>query len=656
MNFFIPTASMGNGISLATIGRAGEIMGFFYPHLDHAQNVREGMPGLRLLDGSHNGRFIWCFEADWQIQQAFEPASNILVTRWKHQWMDLTIELTDLLPPRTPAMLRKIVIQRGPDVPPVQFMHYFRLAVGDVEWQNGIQFHPEHNAVVQYHRETIIAVSANRPLLGQCSTIRPGQDSPTKHAMIGGHLGHSFQSIGRVDFAVAFEPADTARWEAVMVLAGGDNIQRAIALAAKLAAAEFDDSLRQTNERVAAELANAGNTSRPELAEAFDRAVISLHDLFDDSFGAFIAAPEFDSAYQLSGGYGYVWPRDAAVCALAAARIGHPQIAQRFFDWAASTQLPNGHWFQRYWTDGSAAPSWCVRPDQIQLDQTCAILHAAGQYARLNPGGNKKFIEHYRPVIQRATQAVLNHLQDDGMHKPATDLWENTVGQFPYTQASVIAALKEADEVFCLWPERTGLAPRRVLQERLFERFWQQDRERWLRCITADGAPDPMLDSSVMGLIDPWNVFDLSDPEQRQWAINTLTGISRDLRSEVKGGSAILRFAGESYMGGGPGCVNTLWLALCWLRLAATAAHPEERREQISRALVEVRIALANTSPTGQLPELIPKINFNYWAAPHGWASALLIEIVLALRELDSENLPCFDAERARVRRQAPTR
>src|SRR5690606_36019736 len=143
---------------------------------------------------------------------------------------------------------------------------------------------------------------------------------------------------------------------------------------------------------------------------------------------------------------------------------------------------------------------------------------------------------------------------------------------------------------------------------RLVEAFWQPQTQRWLRRITPDGHPDPTLDSSAMGILDPWEVLDLYDADERVLAGQTLDGISRDLRSHVKGGGAVLRFQNESYMGGGPGCVNTLWLAVCRLRLALTATDRQERSRQRALAMEDLQIALANTNPTGQLPELIPKI------------------------------------------------
>ncbi|GMV98163.1 MAG: hypothetical protein HRF43_02800 [Phycisphaerae bacterium] len=655
MSFFIPTAATGNGLSLATFGRSGELMGFFYPRIDFAQNVREGMWGLRFPDRPEHEAFLWCFEHVWRTAQHFEPGSNILTTRLTHQHMDLSVELTDLLPVGEHGLVRRIVIRKGPGVGPVQFVHYFRMSVADVAERNGVVVLGEHNTVVQHFREVAIAVTAGEPIVAACSSTKPGEESPTKSAMRSGAFGLTGRAIGRADFAVALPVVAESSWQARMVIAGGRSIADAMAAARRVLALPFAGALDAARKRCADHLAAAGPCTVPELADAFERAVLSLHDLYDQAGGTFVAAPEFDPGYELSGGYGYCWPRDAAVCALTIQKIGYPGMARRFFEWTTRVQLPTGHWHQRYWTDGKEAPAWCVHADEIQLDQTCAVVHAAGLFARSLGGASRGFVESYRPTAERATRAILNHVGPDGLHAKATDLWENSVGSFPYTQAAVIAALREAEQVFGIQPERTGSEFRTLLREQLIRSFWKPDGQRWLRRLTPEGHPDLTMDSSAMGVIDPWEVLDPSQPDDRRLAVQTLDGISRDLRSQVKGGGAILRFQGESYMGGGPGCVNTLWLALCRLRLAATAADQQERSRQRALAMENLQIALANTSPTGQLPELIPKILFEYWAAPHGWACALLIEAVLALRALDQRELTPFDAERLRVRRRAPS-
>lgn len=668
MNFFLPTAAAGNGYTLGTFGRAGEIMGFFYPRLDYGQNVREGMPAVRFLHRPEHEALLWLFDPAWEATQAFEARSNVLVTRLAHRHASLRIEITDVFPAQRQGLMRRIVMTKGEQEGPVQFMQYFRMELGDVRHRNAVQSFPRENIIIQHYRDIMIGVSATQSFTGHCQSCGGEGESPTKHAMRSGHFGWSHQSIGIVDFALAFEPLTSNRWETILVMAGGATLADVRRNARNLLAIPFEEALLQANSRVAAELLYEDIAHVPEFTESFERAVISLNDLYDENEGTFIAAAEFDPSFQWSGGYGYCWPRDAVICALALQALGDTARGERFFDWAVRTQLDSGHWYQRSWTDGSPGPSWCVLDHEIQLDQTCAMVHAAGLFARRLSGSRNRdglplgekaraFVERFRPMIARATQALLDHLDGSYLHKSAMDLWENSRGSFAYTQAGLWAALREAQEVFNIAPERTGAEIRRRIRDRLLNVFWKPERSQWLRRISPEGDEDATLDSSCIGLIYPWNLLDLNDPEDRQLALATLDSVSRRLRSEVKGGGAILRFEGEAYMGGGPGCVNTLWLALCRLHLAITATDDAQRIEQRAFALDDIRIALANANPTGQLPELIPKVHFEYWAAPHGWASALLIQCVLMLDALAKRRLTdsTFDVARQQVQRQAPS-
>ncbi len=669
MSFFLPTAAAGNGYSLGTFGRSGEIMGFFYPRIDYAQNVREGLPAVRFHHLPEHEALVWLFDDCWNTTQAFESRSNVLVTRYAHKHIELGIEIMDVFPSGKHGFLRRVALNKGEIGGPIQFMHYFRMELGDTRYRNAVQAFARDNIVIQHHRDIMVGVSASTPFTGHCQSCSGDGNSPTKDAMRNGHLGWSHQSIGIVDFAMGFETFEHGRWETVMVMAGGTTHEEVTRNAREILDIGFDEAKRQVDARVADEFHQQSHASGvPEFREPFERAVISLNDLFDENEGTFIAAAEFDPSFEWSGGYGYCWPRDAAICAFALQNLGDRDKVARFFDWAARTQLPDGHWYQRSWTDGSPGPSWCVLDHEIQLDQTCAMVHAAGVYARHLSSGKgrgglplseegERFVEKVRPMIAQATHALIDHLDETCLHKPSMDLWENSRGSFAYTQAGLWAAFKEADEVFNIASDRTGPDVRARIRERLLNTFWKPDRGQWLRRISPEGEEDATLDSSCIGLIYPWGVLDLEDLADRKIALATLDGVSRHLRSEVKGGAAILRFEGESYMGGGPGCVNTLWLALCRLLVAESADSEAQRVEQRGLAMDDIRVALANTNPTGQLPELIPKVHFDYWAAPHGWAGSLLIECVLRLEALATssrrESSP-FDAARQQVQRQAP--
>ena len=88
------------------------------------------------------------------------------------------------------------------------------------------------------------------------------------------------------------------------------------------------------------------------------------------------------------------------------------------------------------------------------------------------------------------------------------------------------------------------------------------------------------------------------------------------------------RFEGDAYLGGVVGCVNTLWAAQIYLRLAQAEQgdKPGEARDFRNRAVDYIRLSLARATPTGLLPELIGlQPDTPYWAVPHGWASALMV-------------------------------
>ena len=625
MNVFLPTCGTGNSLVLATFGAAGEIMGFFYPHLDFAQNVREGMYGIHLHDDSEHP-FLWCFADCFERSQSLRSGSNILVTTLRHRELELGLEITDVLPPGEHALVRRIKLTRGPNLPGATFMQYFNLAVGDGAARNAVHYVPESDSVVQHFRDICLAVAVDREFSFQAGSITAEGGSATKETMVTGHLDGPRQAMGNVDFAVAVSAPAGRPLEATLVLAGAGRLHQAAADARRLAQVPFEQHEQAAAERCRSILARATKCHQADLAEAYSRAVLVLQDLYDSENRTFIAAPEFDPGYRYSGGYGYCWPRDAAVSGLVGARIGFADRAEAFFDWAARCQLADGHWFQRYWADGTEAPSWCVQHNELQLDQTCAMLHAAAALADLLTDRERvNFIKRFGESARRAAEAVIRHVGDDGLHLPAADLWECCYGSFPYTQAAVIAALRDGHRVF-----DTPTVDLARLRQVMFDRLWDADRKCWARRIDPEGDLDGTMDSSCLGLIYPWALLDLNDPQDRSIAEHTVAGVTERLTVDVRGGKAILRFENETYMGGGPGCVNTLWAALCRLRLAA-GSKGRARRRQIDRARTLIDVALANTNPTGQLPELIPNMEFTYWAAPHGWASSLLIECALAL-------------------------
>ena len=626
-----PTAATGNSRSLLTLGGHGEIMGFFYPRIDFAQNVREGMFAV-YLPHHGGGRLEWCFSEVWSAEQSFKKSTNVLVTRLKHVQLDLTVEVTDLLPPGQSALVRHFALHRGPSVGPATLYQYFNLTPGDVSKRNAVQWLPDRAVVVQQFRDVVLAVGASTSFGVASGTVDHHGQSAVKRGMTHGAVHGSDQCMGDVEFAVAFETGDQPAWDVTLVLGGGASRDEAASVVTKLCQTPRAQLERAAVERSERFLATAPACQTSAWQPAYERAILSVMDLFDEREGTFIAAPECDPFYAHSGGYGYCWPRDAAVVAVTMARLGFRELAERFFDWCMVTQMPDGHWYQRYWTNRVEAPAWCVRHDEIQLDQTCAVLHAAGHYARTLGERAPRWIARFRPVAERAVRAIVDHLEPSGLHKQAADLWECCYGSFAYTNAGVIAALREGAEVF-----GQSVPDLARLQRAMYDHLYRADAKRWARRIVPGGQRDDTMDSSALGLIEPWDVLDLAEAESLEIARATVESIDDVLAVDGRAGKVILRFEHESYMGGAPGCVNTLWSGLCRLRLAA-ATRGEERARHLELADERVEAALAYTNPVGQLPELIPRnIAQDYWAAPHGWASSLLIQCVLLRNQLEAD-------------------
>jgi GH15 family glucan-1,4-alpha-glucosidase len=115
--------------------------------------------------------------------------------------------------------------------------------------------------------------------------------------------------------------------------------------------------------------------------------------------------------------------------------------------------------------------------------------------------------------------------------------------------------------------------------------------------------------------------------------LSNLQEIERRLRQPIGHRVGLRRFEGDVYLDGVVGCVNSLWGAQVYLRLARAEQgdKPDEARHFRQRAMEYIELSLAHGTPTGLLPELIGlQPDTPYWAVPHGWASALMVRCVHA--------------------------
>ncbi len=640
MPVYQPNAMVGNSHVLATLGAKGELMSLFYPHIDFPQNLNEGMPAVYF---PATGRLVWTFDPSWEGTQRYLDRTNVVETQLRHSGSGLSLKITDFVHPTEPALFRRFEASNSKDRPlRAKLFQYLDLQLGEVQRKNAIHYHPEDATAVAYWRHICLAIAADA--LDEYGCGRAHEPNSAKEQMEAGQLNRQQEEIGDIDLAVGWS-LSLAPGERVvhdLIIAADANEPAAEERALAYRNLGWEALLRWARHRWE-EYVSAGRQVQvdPDLREAYCRSLLALDLLVDADTGSVLAAPEFDPAFERSGGYGYCWPRDAVEVCLALEAAGYRRYMAPFLAWTRRTQRPEGYWEQRYWLSGERGPAWCTEQDRLQIDQTASVLFALGRHARtLAESEWPGYLAELWDSALRAGRYLTSQIDaDSGLHKTAFDLWEISRGSFTYSNAAISAALMEGaflargagqTTVAREW-EKVASGIRQAVMSRL-----------WLgsvfaRGLDTNGRVDPGVDASALGLIVPFEFLDLNDPQQREMARTCVEELVRRLGERVNGADALRRFEGDQYAGGGPGALTTIWLARVLLKLSlAYRGQAERARAYHSRAVACLRAVLAAGTSTGLLPEMMGPGPGGHWAAPHAWTMANFVLAALLLDGLPS--------------------
>lgn len=201
---------------------------------------------------------------------------------------------------------------------------------------------------------------------------------------------------------------------------------------------EFWDGTSSWRSRVAtAQEEHEVHSDLPDLADLAGSALRDLWVLADD-----LPAP----VAGWSTSWRYIWPRDAAFCAVALARIGHVHRAIAVLTYLQSIQADDG-WFEaRYALGTDRAPDDRDR----QFDGTGLVLWALSEVAQTVPDADRpQLLDDLAPLIGTTRDALLRETHDGTEMPPATpDYWE--VRERSVTlglMASTLAGLRASSEL-----------------------------------------------------------------------------------------------------------------------------------------------------------------------------------------------------------------
>jgi GH15 family glucan-1,4-alpha-glucosidase len=309
--------------------------------------------------------------------------------------------------------------------------------------------------------------------------------------------------------------------------------------------------------------------------------------------GAVLASPDVDENFTVCGRYGYCWPRDALFINSAMLELGFREEVEKFYSvWASKTQLSNGLFEQRYYSNGELAPSW-----GMQIDETASIVIGISKLPDY-----KNYIE----IIKRATCGLIDFLDSNYISKACYDIWEERKSSHLYSTASIYKALELAREMLkdnsdCnhLVYEIDLLLPN--ILEGIKETFVKNDR-------LIRSKNDYVIDISLLGAILDFDVFAPSEVVSK----NTVKEIEEKLKSPIGG---YYRYENDQYNGGNIWIISTLWLALYYIKLG-----DKERALELYNWVTE------HSDDKGFLAEQIDKETGKpSWIVGLSWSHALYI-------------------------------
>jgi len=195
----------------------------------------------------------------------------------------------------------------------------------------------------------------------------------------------------------------------------------------------------------------------------------------------------------------YVWPRDAAFCAVALARIGHAGTALEVLEHLQSLQHPDG-WFEARYVPGTEqAPDGRPR----QFDGTGLLLWAASEvWGSVEASRRGAVADRLAPLITTSQQTLLEVTRDGERMPPVSpDYWE--VRERSVTlgiMASTLAGLRGAHTI--TGEDRAGVAAD-ALTALLTSTFGAHRYQRYRRGGGADSARAFFDATGCGGVIEP---------------------------------------------------------------------------------------------------------------------------------------------------------
>ena len=643
-----PEAIIGNSKMLACLRSTGEIYRLFWPYIEYGQHLGHFWPGIRLSLQEGQSFTKWFHLNVWDSSQHYLENTNIVETTFSSRTHHLKVIQKDFVFPDRDVLGRFYQLKNeGEKNENVTFLLYCSFNIEESFLYDGAYIDFLNNSLVFYRRNVYLVVAGRGyPLAGYSCGRRNTPSDPFQDASRGllwGNRDNIRQSAGSLSWDVGeLQPGQSKTFS--LYLAAGHSQDKVSSLLDAAASKDIGEWLEDTRRHWQGWLQEGLNKSGGYSDEpVYTRSLLAMKLMTNKETGASIAAPEFDPYYLACGGYGYCWPRDSFYIAAAFDEAGYHDVAERFYRFISSVQDRDGSWQQRYFTDGSVAPTWGK-----QIDQVGSVLLGYRHHYDLTKDNN--FLEFVWPSLRAGAKYLADNIEENGLPSTSYDPWEDENSQSAYSASAVYGGLKAASEIAEAKGEKVNAGEWRkaseTIREAILKHHWSSRQNRFIRGINrkvsrdtydylvsrgerAFTGTDPLglyetywaeederIDAALLGLVFPFAVIDPMDERMQA----TVRAIEEKLWNHDVGG--IHRYEGDGYRGGNPWLVTTFWLSIYY-----SAAGNFNRAETIYRWCLE------QSNQHMLLPEQVDKNRGGpVWVTPLNWSHAMSVLAHLALK------------------------
>ena len=621
-NKYFNDAIIGNGNMLVSFTKKGELLRLFYPSVDYKQQIDFWHTGVSIND-SHT---IWLHDdMNNKYEQKFEKNTNILNTNIYNSYFNIDIEQKDYVIFDKSVLVKKYKFRNlSKCEQKIDFIIYSKIKSDEANYVSG---YFKDNILMQYSHDYTLAMYSNQntdshQVNGASQTIGSGniygkdyigmsEDSSLKYSI--GYIKPK-EEKEIVIYISLFENSETKN-EII------DKIRKVKKLPENK---EYLFTKEYWNNYVKKH--KTTYIQEGPIDEIYTRSILTFPLLTNPKTGGISAGVEIDENMTKCGRYSYCWPRDSAFITVALDMCNMEELVDKYFtEFAKKTQLNNGMWEQRYYTDGRLAPCW-----GYQIDETASIVY--GTWMHYKKTQEMKFLINTIPMSEKAVEFLIKYTdnivenkyvtdvekKDDLLLYPSYDLWEEREGVHTYSLGTIYAAFKAMINMYNIVIDANRNEKIKNLQSYCIKIKQYIEENFYTGEYFKRNSIDDYADISLLGLAVPFDVFDVNDEMISKTALRL-----EHYLSDHKGG--LKRYENDNYVGGNPWTIANLWMALYYAK-KGNILKSKEYFNWVVDTMCKHGYLAEQINTQSQEPS---------WVIGLGWAHAMYI---IVLEELYGKN------------------